>query len=122
MSYFFQDFEREYRVQPLDRNSVQNRQVSEIRYKQNDHLLHSIYMQRNGFFNLSYESMCFYCSVFLHCDNDDDITVAASIVSNRNSMKILYLYIRITLISIKITMVSNTIGCNYILINIHFYK
>lgn len=28
MSYFFEDFEREYRVKPLDRNTEQNRQVS----------------------------------------------------------------------------------------------
>lgn len=33
MSHFFQDFEKEYRVQPLDGNSVQNRQVSEMRYE-----------------------------------------------------------------------------------------
>lgn len=31
MSYFFQDFEREYCVKPLDRTSVQNRQVSDRR-------------------------------------------------------------------------------------------
>lgn len=28
MSYYFQDFETEYQVIPLDRNDVQNRQVS----------------------------------------------------------------------------------------------
>lgn len=28
MSYFFQDFEKEYQVIPLDRTDLQNRQVS----------------------------------------------------------------------------------------------